>query len=85
MSNSLEDLELSTAIHMLDLTAISESRLLRNALIPPTFGYLEQFIIHTQTDSSYVAYIGDGLFSYYRDFSTRVLPAVCVISSHMPY
>jgi len=34
---------------MLDLTAISESRLLRNALIPPTFGYLEQFIIHTQT------------------------------------
>jgi len=47
VSNSLEDLELSTAVHMLDLTAISESRLLRNALIPPTFGYLEQFIIQT--------------------------------------
>lgn len=32
---------------MLDLTAISESRLLRNAFIPMTFGYLEQFIIQT--------------------------------------
>jgi len=47
MSDSLEDLELSTAVHMLDLTAISESRSLRNALIPHTFGYLEQFIIQT--------------------------------------
>jgi len=42
---ALEDLELLTAVHMLDLTAISESRLLCNALIPLTFGYLEQFII----------------------------------------
>jgi hypothetical protein len=45
MANSVKDLELSTAVHMLDLTAISESRLLRNVLIPRNFGYLEQFII----------------------------------------
>jgi hypothetical protein len=53
MSNSMNDLQLSTAVHMLDLTAISESRLLRNSLIPRNFSYLEQF---TQTSSSYASY-----------------------------
>lgn len=86
MSNSLGGFELSTAVHMLDLTAISEARFLRNASIPTTSGYLEQFCIQTIRQALHMPFtLVTDCFPITKISQTRVLSAVCVISSHMSY
>jgi len=84
VSDSLEGLELSTAVHMLDLTVISESRLLRNDLIPQTFGYLRA--IHysdTQTFHTPLTLATDCSLITQRFLNTCVASCLCNFFPHI--